>query len=277
MNIDIGVSMICPMCDREVECFHKKSHIIPDSMHESAYDEKHRIVSVIVPIEKVKSEQTGAKNSIICNECENLTNDRADRYAAVLFKNHPKNLVEYYGFQKRIGWLDAREKAEFWEKLDFKKLQNFVFITVLRNELHLRTQGKKIIGEKHFERIKCIYNDDNFIDSEKYPIVILKNTPNEEDYKDVIAMPSEFELGNHRGVLFRVMGYVFMLFVASHKKHSPYERFFLQTDGRLIIRYEKFLSHKNNRKAYTNLARLMTDYKNRQNQKICNDQQFKDA
>jgi hypothetical protein len=232
-------------------------------MYESALGKERRILSVLVPNEQVKPEQTGAKNSIMCNECEKRSNDRADRYATVLFKNHPQHLVKHFNFQKRVVRLTAKENAELWTKLDFKKLQNFVFITVLRNELHLRTQGKKIIGEKHFERIKNIYNDENLFDQEMYPIVILKNTPNEEEYKDVIAMPSTFNQNNSRGVMFRVMGYQFLIYIASHKKHSPLEPFFLQNDGSLIIRYEPFFSHKNNRKAYEDMARLMTGYKKR--------------
>lgn len=235
--------MICPLCDQEVDRFHKKSHIIPDSMFERCYDDKHKLVSVITSSESVESTQTSSKASFMCEKCETESNNIADNYATVLLKNHPPRLVKYYNFKKETIGDKYAPQAELWTGLDFKKIQNFVFICCLRQEMASRLNGETLIGGKHFGLIKRIYKNSQLIDDQSYPILISKVSHADSKFRELAFMPCEFRNEGHRGIAFRVLGFIFHLYTSSHKKPDNILFRRLHEDGSWIVPLEDFSSN----------------------------------
>lgn len=126
--------LICPLCLKQVEEFHKRSHLIPEWMYADCYDEKHKILEVSRSKEKVVKKQKGIYGSFMCEECEEKT-QRYDHYASLLLTDRSPNSDEYKSVKRKYFCENYKgEKVEFgkWENINFGKFQKFVFSIVLR-------------------------------------------------------------------------------------------------------------------------------------------------
>jgi len=125
---------ICPLCTKEVSQFHKRSHIIPEWMYTSCYDEKHKLLEVSRVSQKIVKKQKGLYSSFICSKCEKET-QKYDHYASLILTERSSNSDEYKSIRRKYFseyYRGANIEYWKWEKIDFKKFQQFVFSVVLR-------------------------------------------------------------------------------------------------------------------------------------------------
>lgn len=210
--------MICPVCRNEVESFHKRSHVLPDWMFKDTYSANHKVMALDMIQESAHKKQSATHDSFWCNSCESQSSAH-DRYASLILTDNSPTSPEY----KRLSRKMLREGdennpgVELWTGVDFKRFQKFVFCCVLRGELFARTESRNIIGEKHFNAIKMMYEDPNAIDDETYPI-LLSRSPQNDQYKSWGFLPHRTRFFNHNGVMFRGGGFQFQIYASTHAK-----------------------------------------------------------
>jgi len=69
--------MICKLCDQEAEL--QYSHIIPEHVYGKLYDDKHRYSGITLEGD-TKLEQKGLREKLLCRECEQMLNDKYEKY-----------------------------------------------------------------------------------------------------------------------------------------------------------------------------------------------------
>lgn len=74
--------MLCALCQKNQEL--KRSHIIPEFLYESLYDDKHRLhIFSAMPNEENRIEQKGLREPLLCGDCESLLS-KYERYASLV-------------------------------------------------------------------------------------------------------------------------------------------------------------------------------------------------
>ena len=84
----------CPLCNNEVQNFHKRSHLLPEWMYTDCYDEKHKVIEVSRVKEKVTKRQKGVYDAFICEDCEKET-QLYDHYASLVLTKRSPNSIEH--------------------------------------------------------------------------------------------------------------------------------------------------------------------------------------
>lgn len=207
----------CPMCETEVIEFHKRSHVIPEWMHDGCYDEKNRLLSVSLTEEKVQIKQSGLWGEFWCSSCETRSNE-PDRYASHILSDRAPNTASAKAVVRDVKTLEGRDGpliVEHWKGLNFSLLQKFVFVTVLRGYFgKLRKGEQEILAERHLRRMRELYLSDE-VDDESYPIIINKN-PDTDTFRETVIPPYQTKLKGHQRVAFKASGFMFWVWTSSH-------------------------------------------------------------
>jgi hypothetical protein len=164
--------LVCPLCDRHVESFHKRSHLVPEWMYTECYDEKHKILEISRKPETVRKKQKGIRGSFICTDCEDAT-QRHDHYASLILTDRSPDSQEFRSVQRRYFKSDDGE-TEFakWKNVDFSRFQKFVLSVILRTHFARKLEGPLQLSEKHLRGILSIYRAENAQDDLSYPILV---------------------------------------------------------------------------------------------------------
>ena len=128
--------LICPLCEKHVQEFHKRSHLLPEWMYSDCYDDRHKVLEVSRAKEKATKRQKGIYSEFICKECEKET-QKYDHYASLILTNRSPESPEFRSVKrKHFKERDENEILEFerWENIEFKKFQKFVLSTILRTQ-----------------------------------------------------------------------------------------------------------------------------------------------
>ena len=189
--------LTCPLCNKEVTEFHKRSHILPEWMYTEIYDKNHKALEVSKLKEKVTKRQKGYYGQFICKDCE-IESQKYYHYASLILTNrspnNPENKLiskEHFEYQDS----DGNNEYEEWKNIDFKKLQRFVLAGILRTQLAGQMKGLTL-NKKHFEKLIALYHSDSMDDS-SYPIVIVKNPDNDKFRNQVIIPYIKKQRGHH--------------------------------------------------------------------------------
>lgn len=228
--------LICPLCTKEVSQFHKRSHLLPEWMYTECYNGKHKLLEVSRVNQKMVKKQKGFYCSFMCSECEEES-QKYDHYASLILTVRSSNSNEYKSIRREYfsGYYRG-VKNEFckWEKIDFKKFQQFVFSIVLRTHFAGKLNGIISLNRKHLDGILGIYRDKSRFDDYSYPI-LLTEYQKEDKLRNHIIIPFINKNGGHHIVEFSGAGYRFQVYVSSHSKPSFVESLRLRADGSLFV------------------------------------------
>lgn len=222
--------MKCPLCDQEVSALHKRSHLIPEWSYQKCYNENHKLVHFSIDNEFAAKKQKGLYDEIICESCESQS-QIYDRYASLIFVEnsaYPTDLVNKHIIH------EGNIIYERWVNLDFHKLQKFVFICILRTHISQRKNGKMLLPEKHFKRMKGIYLNDLKLNYSTYPVMIIKYS-DLDGFGDVIFIPYTNKRDGHHVIEFSCGGYQFQTYVSSHEKPEYTKWGSLNSDNSTIV------------------------------------------
>lgn len=87
--------MICRLCHKEAIL--ENSHVIPEFMYSSLYDEKHRFQVLSTEREEKNSfEQKGIREALLCSDCENQLS-QSERYVSLVFRGDIDLTIEKDG------------------------------------------------------------------------------------------------------------------------------------------------------------------------------------
>jgi len=211
--------LICPLCTKEVNQFHKRSHLLPEWMYTECYDEKHKLLEVSRVNQKVAKKQKGFYDSFMCSECEEET-QKYDHYASLILTVRSPNSNEHKSIRRTYFseyFRGIKNEYSKWENIDFRKFQQFVYSIVLRTHFAGKMDGIITLNRKHLDGILGIYRDKSQSDDFSYPI-LLTEYQKEDKLRDHIIIPFINKNGGHRIIEFSGAGYLFRVYVSSHSK-----------------------------------------------------------
>ncbi len=227
---------ICPLCTKEVSQFHKRSHIIPEWMYTSCYDEKHKLLEVSRVNQKIVKKQKGLYSSFMCSKCEKET-QKYDHYASLILTERSCNSDDYKSIKRKYFseyYRGAKIEYWKWEKIDFKKFQQFVFSVVLRTYFAGELNGIISLNGKHLDGLLGIYRDKSICDDFSYPILVTEYQE-EDKLREHIMVPFIDKNEAHHIIKFAGVGYLFQVYISSHSKPRSVESLRLRADGSLFI------------------------------------------
>jgi len=226
--------LTCPLCNEEVEEFHKRSHILPEWMYTEIYDKKHKALEVSKIKKKATKRQKGYYGQFICRKCEN-TSQKYDHYASLILTNRSPNNPENQSIsRKHFEYQNDGEKKEYeeWKNIDFIKFQRFVFACILRTQLAGQMRGIKL-NEKHFKNLLTLYQSDT-MDDLAYPIVVIKN-PDNDKFRNQVIIPYIKKQQGHHIIEFAGTGFIFNIYVSSHNKPDYVNALRLKSAGSMLL------------------------------------------
>lgn len=226
----------CPLCSKAVEKLHNRSHLLPEWMYKDMYNDRHKLVNVDIKNEKVKKEQKGLYDEIICSGCESRS-QQYDRYASLILTSRSPNSIEYNSIDriyKEREYKGALHKFSHWKNINFLSFQKFIYICVLRTHFSNLKKGKPLLIKKHFQKIKELYLSEQIIDDISYPIISL-NYLNKDGFENIVVLPFANRKDGHFFIELSGCGYSFLVYVSSHKRPRYVNNLRLMENGSLYF------------------------------------------
>jgi hypothetical protein len=224
--------MQCPLCQNDVPSLHKKSHLIPEWTYQNCYNDNYKLVHISIKDEVAAKKQKGLYDEIVCENCESKS-QIYDRYASLILSLQLVSSNEYSSIKKSVN-KDDQMGYEYWENVDFQKLQKFVFICLMRTELSLRNSGESLLPEKHFNKIRKLYHNNKLADSTSYPIMLLKYL-DADGFKDIDFIPFVNKRDGHHQIQFSCAGYEYWVYVSSHRKPEYVSSLCLNSNNTITV------------------------------------------
>ncbi len=214
--------MKCALChhDREI----RRSHIIPEFLYESMYDDKHRFhVLSVIEDQKDWMEQKGLREFLLCDDCETKLS-RFEDYGRRVLKGGAE-----FNFQ-------LEGNAVIVEGLDYRRFKLFQLSILWRAGVSTLDLFQHVQLGPFEETLRTMIFDEQPGKQEDFGCVMcgLKNGINA--VTDLIVQPvrTRSEDG-HCCYRFVFGGFQWVFFVSSRPKTGSYLIGFLQESGRLCF------------------------------------------
>jgi hypothetical protein len=167
----------CKLCLEDKKL--RNSHIIPEFMYESLYDEIHRFnVLSVHTHEFPKLLQKGIREHLLCQECETALSVY-ERYVSQLFKGeldiqteHDGKMVTVYG-------------------LDYKKFKLFSLSVLWRASISTDVMFKDVTLGPHEETLRTMILKGDPGEVEQYPFMLAPITFKNENVVDLMIQPTK--------------------------------------------------------------------------------------
>ncbi|MFC1890859.1 hypothetical protein ACFLZT_00530 [Thermodesulfobacteriota bacterium] len=227
-------TLTCPLCNKKVTEFHKRSHLLPEWMYTEIYNEKHKVLEISKRKQKVTKRQKGYYGQFICKACE-IKTQKYDHYGSLILTNRSPNNPEHKLISREhFEFPIDGEKTEYeeWKNIDFKKFQRFVLACILRTQLAGQMKGISL-NKKHFEKLISLYHG-GATDDISYPIVVIKN-PDNDKFRNQVIIPYIKKQRGHHIIEFAGTGFIFNVYVSNHKKPNYINAFRLKNDGSMQL------------------------------------------
>lgn len=195
--------MTCKLCGEENPL--KKSHIIPEFIYGSLYDEKHRfhILSTLKATKNAKL-QKGIREHLLCEVCESKLS-KYQRYASLVFSGASPTKVNKDG------------KLITIEGLDYKKFKLFALSVLWRASISTLPFFSQIKLGPHEEPIKKMIYKEETGETDTYPFMLAPVVFENEVLADLIIQPTWSRIQGHYSYRFVFGGIVWLYLVSKHK------------------------------------------------------------
>jgi hypothetical protein len=208
---------ICALC-RQVRVL-RKSHVIPEFMFTSLYDEKHRFYSISnIASKPNRFLQKGPREKLLCDECEQRISLYESYASNVFFGNAASKPVRI-----PTGFL--------FTGLDYKPLKLFFLSLLWRlGTTSIRELKGAELGP-HQEHVRALLGADDPADFLTYPAMVTALTFDQKHIPDLIVPPLHSRIEGRRVWAVVISGFL-LHFVVSNRK--PAEHFwggFLRENG----------------------------------------------
>lgn len=213
--------MTCALCLKDAEL--RRSHIIPEFLYKSLYDEKHRLrVLSVIPHQPNRREQKGLRERLLCDTCEQRFSVWETYASLVLTGGVPltyrqeENIVHISGldyhqfklFQLSVLWRAGISSLQFFEKV---KLGN------------------------HAEELRRLLLASDPGEPTRYGCFMFGLKQNQKAFTDVIMQPEKIRFHGHTAYRFVFGGFLWAMLVSSHGVGAPLNQCTLSASGKTIL------------------------------------------
>jgi hypothetical protein len=209
---------ICKLCRGEKTLL--KSHIIPEFMYKSMYDEKHRFHCITLGREASDTQkQKGEWDRLLCGDCEQRFS-RLERYASAILTG--KTPIE---IERRDPWMIE------CGGIDYKLFKLFQLSILWRAGVSDRPIFKEVALGRHQEVLRRMLLDDDPGESYKYGCIMLAAMHKGKPVDSLILHPELARVDGQIVWRFVFAGFWWLYFCSGHKPNMQISSRFLQDSG----------------------------------------------
>ena len=213
--------MICALCQKPKEL--RNSHIIPEFLYESLYDDKHRVhVLSVIPEQTNSIEQKGLRERLLCDDCETKFS-RWERYASLALKGGVELTFSREGNIVFVGGLD------------YPKFRLFQLSIIWRAGVSNLPFFKKVRLGLHAEILRQLLVAGDPGPTDRYGCFMFGIRHNDSAFSQVIMQPGKVRLCGQNGYRFMFGGFVWAFLVASHDLPTSYKPLVLCPNGNAVF------------------------------------------
>lgn len=212
--------MACALCLETREL--RESHIIPEFMFRSMYDEVHRY-HVLSDKYPNKFAQKGLRQELLCDGCEQRLG-RHERYVSLLMSGGIPLQVE------------PRESFIVFRGVDYKALRMFQLSVLWRASICTLDFFSQVSLGPHDERIRQLLVNDDPGQPWQYGCLMFSLVHDGAVVEDLMVQPTEVRLDGVPCYRFVFGGHFWLYFVAKHQHPRKIEAVSLDVSGELRIR-----------------------------------------
>lgn len=214
--------MPCALCLRDVEL--RRSHIIPEFMYETLYDDIHRLqVLSVIPERSNWREQKGLRETLLCDSCEQRISVW-ERYASLVLKGGVPLTFRQEGNIVHISGLDYRQFKLFqlsmlW-RAGISSLQFF----------------EKVQLGHHAEVLRGLLLAGDPGSPGRYGCFMFGLKHDQQAFTGVIMQPGRVRLNNsHLAYRFVFGGFLWAMVASNHDLEAPLNQCTLSANGEAIL------------------------------------------
>lgn len=214
--------MPCALCleDKELQ----RSHIIPEFMYGSMYDEKHRYnVLSVRPGDRERTEQKGARERLLCFSCEQHVS-KFEHYASLVIKG---------GAPKVQGSRDGNIVSV--TGIDYATFKLFLLSLVWRAGIAKHAFFEQVQLGPHQERIRAMIRAGDPGPFDLYPCILWGLNMEPREVPGLMIQPSKDRVWGHTTYHFVLPGLKLVFFVSSQPLGRSQSQFVLQPNGSLVF------------------------------------------
>ncbi|MHA6574969.1 hypothetical protein [Pseudomonas yamanorum] len=213
--------MPCALCLQEAEL--RRSHVIPEFLYETLYDEKHRLqVLSIIPEQANWRVQKGLRERLLCDTCEQKLSVW-ERYASLVLKGGVSLTIRQEGNIVQISELDYRQ---------FKLFQLSVLWRAGVSSLQF---FENVQLGKHAEALRQLLLAGDPGSPERYGCFMLGLRHEAGVFTDLIMQPGKVRLSGHIAYRFVFGGFLWAMLVSNHDLGAPLNQCTLSAAGNTTI------------------------------------------
>ncbi len=213
--------MPCALCHQEVEL--RRSHILPEFLYESLYDDKHRLqVLSISPDKSSWREQKGLRERLLCDACEQRFSIW-ERYASLVLKGGVELNYRSEGNIVHIAGLD------------YAKFKLFQLSVLWRAGVSTLPFFENVQLGKHAETLRLHLLAGAPGSSERYGCFMFGLKYQAQAFTGVIMEPGKVRLNGHAAYRFVFGGFLWAMLVSSHDLGAPLNQCTLSTTGQTVL------------------------------------------
>lgn len=226
-NAPSAAVITCALC--EVPAQLRNSHIIPEFLYESMYDDKHRF-RVIDRNEKYHwLEQKGYRERLLCQQCETRLSVW-EGYASSLLAGATPPRVERV--ERGVAWVSG---------IDYERFKLFQLSILWRAGLAKHSFFEFVTLGPHEERLRQMLLSSDPGAPNQYPCLMF-HVHLDGKQPPVIVQPTKTRIENAAAFRFVFGGYFWAYAVATHTLSRGLTPAFLQRDGTMALAPTRDLS-----------------------------------
>jgi len=216
--------MKCALCLRDEKLC--DSHIIPEFLYATLYDEKHRFQAITVdPLKRDRHHQKGIREKLLCVKCEQLLSE---------FESYVSKLLN-----GGVGLLVRREENRLHlSDLDYRLLKLFQLSVLWRASVSSLSEFAQVKLGPHEEAIRLMLLAGNAGSADEYGCIMSLVMHESIPLTALVVPPTWARFGGHRAYCFVFGGMVFVYVVTRTKLPAALRAAFAQEDGSAVVRLQ---------------------------------------
>jgi len=216
-----GDKLICGLCKKPSTL--SDSHIIPEFCYKPLYDEKHRARQV-GNTTKYKLLQKGLREKLLCQSCEQLLNDRYEKY-----------FNKMWFVEKALPSKMKANDEYLLENIDYHKFKLFHLSILFRASISSLPEFNKIsLGSREEILRRIIYHDIPTTDKQYIILCHALTKADSSVQYGLITSPFEKQIYGYASYGFCFAGCVWY-YIVNNEETSKFSQFMLTSNGSLRI------------------------------------------
>jgi hypothetical protein len=217
--------MRCALCKRKRPIV--KSHIVPEFLYDSLYDDKHRFHEISVdPAKRSRFKQSGLYEPLLCEPCEQQLSVHEGYMRSLMRGGVPVNLLPEPQLLRLSG-------------LNYKNLKLFQLSVLWRAGASRLPEFEQVKLGAHEERIRLMLVADDPGPAASYGCIMCALMQGEDLVQALVVPPTWARLAGLNAYRFVFGGLVFVYVVSSQRPPQPILDAFAHPNGTAIIKLQQ--------------------------------------